>query len=93
MSRAFASELLKLRTTRTFLALVASAALLVARLSALGAALGSWGPGDARRARTSSASPSSACAFALVLGLLAVRRSSATARSRRRCWPSRAAGG
>ncbi len=71
MSRALASELLKLRTTRTFLALMVSAALLVAGVSILAAAIGRWDAG---------VSPAEdlvgigwfATVFALVLGLLGV---------------------
>lgn len=47
MSRAFSSELLKLRTTRTFFALALSAILLVGGISVLGAALGTWKGGQA----------------------------------------------
>jgi ABC-2 type transport system permease protein len=67
MSRAIASELLKLRTTRTFLGLMAAAALLVAGVSALAAAVGTFEepgvpPGE----------DLVAIVFALVLGALAV---------------------
>lgn len=44
MRHALSSELLKLRTTRTFFALTLSAVLLVGGISVLGAALGSWKP-------------------------------------------------
>ncbi|HMJ03336.1 MAG TPA: hypothetical protein VK506_10370, partial [Conexibacter sp.] len=44
MSRVIASELLKLRTTRTFLTLMASAALLVAGVAVLGALLTTFEP-------------------------------------------------
>lgn len=72
MTRAISSELLKLRTTRTFLALVGSAALLVAGVTALAAAIDSF--------RTAEYPPGEdlvgvgwfAIVFALVLGLLAV---------------------
>jgi ABC-2 type transport system permease protein len=65
------SELLKLRTTRTFLALMLSAVLLVAAISGLGAAFGAW---------TASVAPGEDLVgittfgplFALVLGILAI---------------------
>jgi ABC-2 type transport system permease protein len=73
MRRALSSELLKLRTTRTFYALMLSALLLTAGLSVLAAAVGSWGP-------RATVAPGEdlvgfaffGLAFAFVLGLLAV---------------------
>lgn len=71
MRRALSSELLKLRTTRTFFALTLSAVLLVATISMLGAALGSWShgvaPGEDLVGITTFGE-----LFALVLGVLAV---------------------
>lgn len=72
MRRAFASELLKLRTTRTFYALVASAVLATLALAILGAALGRWGPGDTPPGEDLVGAAFFGLAFALVLGLLAV---------------------
>lgn len=71
MSRAFAGELLKLRTTRTFLALTASAALLVAGVTALSAAVGEWEPGTPPGEDLVGIAWF-ALLFSLVLGLLAV---------------------
>jgi ABC-2 type transport system permease protein len=71
MRRALSSELLKLRTTRTFFALTLSAVLLVAGISGLGAALGTWkhgvAPGEDLVGITTFGT-----LFALVLGVLAV---------------------
>lgn len=72
MSRAIASELLKLRTTRTFFALVGSAALLVGAASVLAAALGRYGPGDTPPGEDLVGIGYFALMFALVLGVLAV---------------------
>jgi ABC-2 type transport system permease protein len=72
MSRAISSELLKLRTTRTFLALVCSAALLVGAASVLAAALGTWRTGDTRPGEDLVGITYFAMMFALVLGVLAV---------------------
>ena len=72
MSRAIASELLKLRTTRTFLALMASAALLVAGVSVLAAAVGRYEPGGVAPSEDLVGIAWFAIVFALVLGLLAV---------------------
>jgi ABC-2 type transport system permease protein len=69
---AISSELLKLRTTRTFFALLASAGLLVAGATALSAALGSWKPGDPPPGEDLVGFAWFALLFALVLGLLAV---------------------
>jgi ABC-2 type transport system permease protein len=70
--RAFASERLKLRTTRTFYALVASAMLATLALSTLGAALGSWTPTDTGPGEDLVGAAFFGLVFALVLGLLAV---------------------
>jgi ABC-2 type transport system permease protein len=72
VSRAFASELLKLRTTRTFYALVASAAFATVAIAALGAAIGRWSPGDTPPGEDLVGAAFFGMAFALVLGLLAV---------------------
>lgn len=72
MSRAIASELLKLRTTRTFLALVLSAVLLSALLSGLAAGFASWGPADAPPGEDLVGFAFFGPLFAFVLGLLAV---------------------
>lgn len=72
MSRAFASELLKLRTTRTFYALVASAVLATLAVAILGAALGRWTPADTPPGEDLVGAAFFGLAFALVLGLLAV---------------------
>jgi ABC-2 type transport system permease protein len=70
--RAFASELLKLRTTRTFYALVASAVLATLALSVLGAILGRWAPTDTPPGEDLVGAAFFGLLFALVLGLLAV---------------------
>ena len=72
MSRAISSELLKLRTTRTFLALVGSAALLVGAASVLAAVLGRWSSGDTPPGEDLVGLVYFAMIFALVLGALAV---------------------
>lgn len=72
MSRAFASELLKLRTTRTFYALVASAVFATLAVATLGAALGRWGPGDVPPGEDLAGAAFFGFMFALVLGLLSV---------------------
>lgn len=72
MSRAIASELLKLRTTRTFLGLMAAAALLVAGVAALAAAIGRFEQGGVPPAEDLVGIAWFAIVFALVLGLLAV---------------------
>lgn len=72
MIAAFASERLKLRTTRTFYALVASAVLATLALSILGAALGRWTPSDTPPGEDLVGAAFFGLAFALVLGLLAV---------------------
>jgi ABC-2 type transport system permease protein len=72
VSRAFASELLKLRTTRTFYALVASAVLATLAVAVLGAALGRWGPMDVPPGEDLAGAAFFGLMFALVLGLLAV---------------------
>lgn len=72
MSRAIASELLKLRTTRTFYALVASAVLATLVVAGLGAALGRWGPADVPPGEDLAGAAFFGFIFALVLGLLAV---------------------
>lgn len=71
MRSAFASERLKLRTTRTFNALVLSAVLLTAVLSGLAAALATWQPGDAPGEDLVGFAFFGQL-FAFVLGLLAV---------------------
>jgi ABC-2 type transport system permease protein len=72
MSRAIASELLKLRTTRTFFGLVAGALLLVGGVTALAASLATYeGPGVAPGEDLAGLA-GFAPMFALVLGLLAV---------------------
>lgn len=72
MSRAFAGELLKLRTTRTFYALVASAVLATLAVSVLGALFGRWKAGDTPPGEDLVGAAYFGLAFALVLGLLAV---------------------
>ena len=72
MKRAFASELLKLRTTRTFYALVLSAMLATAALSILAASLATWERGDTAPGEDLVGLSFFGLAFALVLGLLAV---------------------
>ncbi|HEU4702091.1 MAG TPA: hypothetical protein VFS37_06365 [Conexibacter sp.] len=72
MTRALTSELLKLRTTRTFYALLVSAGLATVALAALGAAVGRWAPGDAPPGEDLVGAAFFGMAFALVLGLLAV---------------------
>jgi ABC-2 type transport system permease protein len=72
VSRAFASELLKLRTTRTFYALVLSAVLLTVALSVLAASLSSWRPGETAPGEDLVGLAFFGQAFALVLGLLSV---------------------
>jgi ABC-2 type transport system permease protein len=69
---AFASERLKLRTTRTFYALVASAVLATLAVSILGAVFGRWKPGDTPPGEDLVGAAFFGLAFALVLGLLAV---------------------
>ena len=69
---AFASERLKLRTTRTFYALVLSALLLTGALSVLAAALGSWKPGDTAPGEDLVGLAFFGLPFGFVLGLLAV---------------------
>lgn len=73
MRRTLASELLKLRTTRTFYALVLSAVLVTAALSGLAAALATWEPGDPVLPGEDLVGLSFfGLTFAFVLGLLAV---------------------
>ncbi len=72
MSRGFASELLKLRTTRTFYALLATATLLVACGTGLSAALGTWKAGDPPPGEDVVGFAWFALLSALVLGLLAI---------------------
>jgi ABC-2 type transport system permease protein len=72
VSNAFASELLKLRTTRTFWALTLSAALATVGLTALVASLATWGPGDTAPGEDLIGLAFLGRALALVLGLLAV---------------------
>lgn len=72
MIAAFASERLKLRTTRTFYALVTSAVLATLAVSILGAVFGRWKPGDTPPGEDLVGAAFFGLAFALVLGLLAV---------------------
>ncbi len=72
MIAAFASERLKLRTTRTFYALVASAVFATLAVSILGAVLGRWSPTDPPPGEDLVGTVFFAFVFALVLGLLAV---------------------
>ena len=72
MRRAFASELLKLRTTRTFYALVVSAMLATGALSGLAAALATWERSETPPGEDLVGFAFFGLAFALVLGLLAV---------------------
>jgi len=72
MSRVFASELLKLRTTRTFWALAISAALATIALTALAASLATWQPLDTPPGEDLIGLTFPAGLLALVLGLLAV---------------------
>jgi ABC-2 type transport system permease protein len=71
MRRAIASELLKLRTTRTFLGLMGSAALLVTGVSVLAAAVGEWEQGSVPPGEDLVGIAVFALIFALVLGVLA----------------------
>lgn len=71
MRHALSSELLKLRTTRTFFALMLSAILLVGTISALGAALGSW-KGGVEPGYDLVGIATFVELFTLVLGVLAV---------------------
>jgi ABC-2 type transport system permease protein len=68
---ALSSELLKLRTTRTFFALTLSAVLLIGGISALGAALGSW-RGGVQPGYDLVGIATFVELFTLVLGVLAV---------------------
>jgi ABC-2 type transport system permease protein len=70
--RALSSELLKLRTTRTFYALVLSAVLLTSGLSVVAAALGTWRSGETAPGQDLVGFSFFGLAFAFVLGLLAV---------------------
>lgn len=72
MMRAISSELLKLRTTRTFLALVGSAALLVAGITAIAAAVDPFRNPTVLPGEDLVGVAWFAIVFALVLGLLAV---------------------
>lgn len=72
MRRALSSELLKLRTTRTFYALVLSAVLLTSGLSVVAAALGTWRIGETAPGQDLVGFSFFGLAFAFVLGLLAV---------------------
>jgi ABC-2 type transport system permease protein len=72
VTRAISSELLKLRTTRTFLALVASAALLVAGVTALAAAIDPFRDIQVAPGEDLVGVAWFAIVFALVLGLLVV---------------------
>lgn len=73
MSRALSSELLKLRTTRTFFALVAGSLAIVALIVSIGAATGDWGgPGDTPPGKDLLQIAGLVQLFALVLGILAV---------------------
>lgn len=72
MRNAFASELLKLRTTRTFNALVLSAVLLTAVLTTLAAIFGKWDGSGAAPGEDLVGSAFFGLLFAFVLGLLAV---------------------
>ncbi|MDO8209313.1 ABC transporter permease [Conexibacter sp. CPCC 206217] len=74
MSRALSSELLKLRTTRTFYALVGSALGLVLLIVCVAAATGDWtyGPGDTPPGLDLLGVAAIAQLFAVVLGILAV---------------------
>jgi ABC-2 type transport system permease protein len=69
--RALSSDLLKLRTTRTFFALTLSAILLVGTISVLGAALGSWKGGQLPGQDLVGIATFTEL-FTLVLGVLAV---------------------
>jgi len=70
--RTLSSELLKLRTTRTFYALVASAVLLSSGLTVVAAALGRWRAGGTAPGQDLVGFSFFGLAFAFVLGLLAV---------------------
>jgi ABC-2 type transport system permease protein len=75
VSRALSSELLKLRTTRTFYALVGAALVLVVLIVGVAAATGDWSnrsPGDLPPALDLLGVATLAQLFALVLGILAV---------------------
>jgi ABC-2 type transport system permease protein len=74
MRRALSSELLKLRTTRTFYALVGSALGLVLLIVGVAAATGDWStsPGDTPPGLDLLGVATVAQLFALVLGILAV---------------------
>ncbi|MGB2710608.1 MAG: ABC transporter permease [Conexibacter sp.] len=72
MRHAFAGELLKLRTTRTFVALVASAVLLTVVLTTLAASLAKYHAGDFPPGEDLVGLAFFGLLFAFVLGLLAV---------------------
>jgi ABC-2 type transport system permease protein len=69
---AISSELLKLRTTRTFFGLLVGVALLVVAVSALVAVLNDWRPDDSPPGEDVISIATLAILFALVLGVLAV---------------------
>lgn len=72
MSRLVRSELLKLRTTRTFLGITLAALGLIALIAGAGAAAGTYGSGDPSPGRDLLEIGGLAQPFALVLGVLAV---------------------
>lgn len=72
MSRLIRSELLKLRTTRTFLGITLAALGLIALIAGAGAAAGSWGADDPSPGRDLLEVGGLAQLFALVLGVLSV---------------------
>lgn len=72
MSPLVRSELLKLRTTRTFLGITLAALGLIALIAGAGAAAGTYGAGDPSPGRDLLEAGGLAQPFALVLGVLAV---------------------
>ena len=72
MSRLVRSELLKLRTTRTFLGITLAALGLIALAAGVGAAASTYGPSDPSPGRDLLEAGGIAQPFALVLGVLAV---------------------
>jgi ABC-2 type transport system permease protein len=72
VSRLVHSELLKLRTTRTFLGITLAALGLIALIAGAGAAAGTYGAGDPSPGRDLLEVGGIAQPFALVLGVLAV---------------------
>jgi hypothetical protein len=95
VTRAISAEFFKLRTTRTSWAVTLGSIALVVIISLIAAPTAEFDNGAPDESPGSDLMQIGGLVqiFALVLGILSVRPSSGTARSRRACWPCRTARG